>query len=186
MTAAEPHPEFSRPIRADKIGREPKHRHIEANPAECAALARRLGVVELRRLVADVTLRRGVGGRIELGGEFQAELVQLCVVSLEPVPARIAEAFSIELIEPPPDGTPEAVEALIALDAADPPEPIRDGVIDLGEAVVQQLAVAIDPYPRAPGAAADWPGKESEAPDADRGRRPFAGLDSARKGPRNP
>lgn len=186
MSAAEPHPEFSRPIRADQVGRGPRRRRIEATPAECARLARRLGVAELKRLTAELALQRGAGGRIELTGEFEAELVQLCVVSLEPVPARIAERFSFELVEPPPGGEPEVVETVIALDAGEPPEPIRDGVIDLGEAVVQQLAVAIDPYPRAPDAVAGWPGKESEHADPAAGRHPFAGLDSARKGRRNP
>ena len=186
MTAAEPRPEFSRPIRADRVGREPKHRRIEASPAECARLAERLGVAELKRLVADVTLQRHGGGRIGLTGELEAELVQLCVVSLEPVAARIEERFLIEFIEPPDGAEPAVVESVISLEAGDPPEPVRDGVIDLGEAVVQQLAVAIDPYPRAPGAVAAWPGQESEAAAPEDGRHPFAGLGSTQKTRGNP
>jgi Large ribosomal RNA subunit accumulation protein YceD len=186
MIVAEPVPEFSRPIRADKVGRAPMHRRIEAGPAECARLAQRLGIAELKHLVAELALERGGGGRIDLTGEFEAELVQLCVVSLAPVPARIAERFSMELSDRPLDIEPEAAESVIALDGAEPPEPIRDGIIDLGEAVAQQLAVAIDPYPRAPGAVADWPGKESDDAGAAGGRQPFAALDAARKHRRNP
>jgi hypothetical protein len=35
------------------------------------------------------------------------------------------------------------------------PEPIVDGEIDLGEAVVQLMAEALDPYPRLPEEGAD-------------------------------
>lgn len=180
-----PQPEFSRPIRADQVGREPKRRRIEANVAERARLAERLGLAELNRLVADVELRRRGGGRIELAGELEAELVQLCVVTLEPVPASIRESFATAFMELP-EGVEEAAESVISLDQTEPPEPIRDGSLDLGEAVVQQLAVAIDPYPRAPGAVADWPGKESEGQAESAGRRPFAGLKMTPKQPRKP
>jgi len=166
MAAPEPKPEFSRPLRADQVGREPKRRHVEANPAECARLAERLGLAELKRLVADLEIVRRGGGRIDLAGELEADLVQLCVVSLEPLPAHIRESFSVEFIELPEDAESETAESVVALDAGDPPELLRGGFIDLGEAVVQELAVAIDPYPRAPGAVAEWPGKaaEPEAP----------------------
>lgn len=180
-----PHPEFSRPIRADQVGREPKQRRIEANEAERARLAERLGLAELKRLVADVELRRRGGGRIELAGDLEAELVQLCVVTLEPLPAHIGESFTMEFMELP-EAAEGATESVISLDQAEPPEPIRHGMIDLGEAVVQQLAVAIDPYPRAPGAVAEWPGKEAEGEAENLGRRPFAGLKATPKHPRKP
>jgi hypothetical protein len=61
-----------------------------------------------------------------------------------------------------------------------------DGEIDLGEAVAQQLAVALDPYPRAPGAA--WP--QADTGDADIAaepvRRPFAALDALKKRGKRP
>jgi hypothetical protein len=186
VTQGAPRPEFSRTVRVDQIGREPKRRHIEASAAECARLAERLGLAELKRLVADLELRRLGGGRIELAGELEAELVQLCVVTLEPLPARIRESIALEFLELPAGAEEPSGASVIALDQAEPPEPIREGTIDLGEAVVQQLAVAIEPYPRAPGAVAQWPGKESEDEAESAGRRPFAGLDRTRKEGRKP
>src|SRR3546814_17044110 len=50
----------------------------------------------------------------------------------------------------PPVEMPVEVEFTLADE--DPPEPFENGCIDLGEIVVQHLAVALDPYPRAPGA----------------------------------
>lgn len=181
MTASEPKPEFSRPLRADQVGREPKRRHLEANPAECARLAERLGLAEMKSLAADVELVRRGGGRIDLAGEFDAEFVQLCVVTLEPLPARLHESFAAEFIELPEEAESAAAETVVAFGDGDPPEPVRGGFIDLGEVVVQELAVAIDPYPRAPGAIADWPGKAAEPEPPGSGRRPFAALDPTRK-----
>ena len=55
-------------------------------------------------------------------------------------------------------------------------EPIAAGEIDLGEAVAQQLAVSLDPYPRAPGATLASTG-EAEA------QSPFAALAALKKKP---
>ena len=34
---------------------------------------------------------------------------------------------------------------------ADPPEPIENGIIDLGRVATDALYLAVDPYPRKPG-----------------------------------
>jgi hypothetical protein len=49
--------------------------------------------------------------------------------------------------------------------------PSENGVVDLGEAVAEQLALALDPYPRAPGAA-----MPEETDDAAAERHPMAAL----------
>jgi hypothetical protein len=50
--------------------------------------------------------------------------------------------------------------------------------LDLGEALAEQLALALDPYPRAPGASlAAAEDEEDESP----ARGPFAGLAPLRK-----
>ncbi len=85
---------------------------------------------------------------IRLQGHLSADVVQSCVVTLGPVPAHLEVDFEMSF-------SASAVEPAVAdLDplAEEGPEPIPEGVIDLGEAVAQQLAIALDPYPRAPGA----------------------------------
>jgi hypothetical protein len=169
-------PEFSRTIRAERIGREEVGRQIEAKPEERQALALRLGLESLDRLSAELRLKRLSRGRIAVDGRLEARLTQLCVVSLEPVTSQIEDGFSVEFLEAGP-GT--ETEAVVSIDSEDPPEPIENGVIDLGEAVVQQLAERIDPYPRAPGADVTW---QDETPVISEPRRPFAGLVALRKG----
>jgi hypothetical protein len=168
--------EFSRTIRVERIGREEIERRIEAKPDERAALAERLGLASLDLLQADLRLKRLSRGRIAVEGRFEAKLTQLCVVSLEPVAAQIEGEFAVEFVEAGPG--PET-DAIVAIDSVDPPEPIEDGLIDLGEAVVQQLAERIDPYPRAPGADLTW---QDEKPAMSEPKRPFAALSALQKG----
>lgn len=172
-------PEFSRPVPVDQIGGGESAREIEANPAERAALARRLGLRSLDRLTASLRLRRLPDGLIRLSGRFAADVVQNCVVTLEPVAGHCSETLAMRF----GDADPASIEAEIEVEslAEDDPEPIVGGCIDLGEAVVQQLAVSLDPYPRAPGAkvptALSGENEDGTAPDS-----AFAALAKLRKG----
>lgn len=172
--------EFSRPVLADQVGGQEIVREIEADPAERAALAERLDLVALDSLSATVRLRRLPDGLIRLSGRLAADVVQSCVVTLAPVPARCEEDFTVLFGEQPAEVSLQAVE-VDAL-ATDEPEPIVDGRIDLGEAVVQQLAVALEPYPRAPGAEvpAQYSGEEANGGQGD-AVTPFAALERLRK-----
>lgn len=168
-----PQAEFSRPIAADQIGPQEMEREIVANPVERARLAERFGLLALDRLSATLDLKRGPGGVIQVHGRFEAEIVQACVATLEPVRSRLSESFTVAF------GTGSraaAGEAVIGLEEEDPPEELVEGRIDLGEAVAQQLAVALDPYPHAPGA-----GDQPEIPaageaGAEKKANPFAAL----------
>ena len=51
-------PEFSRLVRVDTLGAEPRTMTIEAEEAERTALARRFGLVAVERLAADAALVR--------------------------------------------------------------------------------------------------------------------------------
>ena len=141
--------EFSRFIEADSVGAKPVERQISANAEERAALARRFELQAINRLEAEFNLRRAGHGVIHVKGTVQADVIQSCVVTLEPVPARIEEEFAADFAAE--SDRPTADEE-IDFEAADPPEPIRNGHIDLGELAAEHLSLALDPYPRAPGA----------------------------------
>ena len=167
-----PQAEFSRPIAADQIGPQETEREIVANAAERARLVERFGLLALDRLSATVELKRGRGGLIQVRGRFEADVVPACVVTLEPVRSTLSESFSVAFAS----GSTAAAEVVIGLDEEDPPEELIEGRIDLGEIVAQQLAVALDPYPHAPGAgekpAASVPGEAGTEKTAG----PFAAL----------
>ena len=170
-------PEFSRFIEIAGLGETEEVVTIEANAAERAKLAQRFSLLALDGLSAELTLRPLEGGAVRVSGRLEADVTQACVISLEPVPARIVETFSAVF------GAPEASLREVTLEMAedDPPEPIEGGRIDLGELVAQHLALAIDPYPRAFGASLDeGPAREGEETLANRAEeaanRPFAAL----------
>ncbi|HLJ63478.1 MAG TPA: DUF177 domain-containing protein [Stellaceae bacterium] len=137
-------PEFSRPLDTVRLGPEDWVRDLAASPAEREALARRFGLLALPRLEARVTLHRRADGAVRLSAALRAEVVQECVVSLKPVANRIEESFVLIFAE-----EEEGRDLLIDEDA-DPIDSLGNGVIDLGEAVAQQLSLALDPYPRSP------------------------------------
>lgn len=170
-------PEFSRPLQVDQVGTAELVREIEATPAERAALAERLDLISLDLLEAVLRLRRLSSGLIEVNGRFAADVVQSCVVTLAPVAQHCSEEFTM-LFGGRAD-LPPLREVEIEAAGADEPEPIVEGRIDLGEAVVQQLAVNLDPYPRAPGAR--LPDLATE--DGPVRENPFAALQRLRDGP---
>lgn len=145
-----PAAEFSRPVPVEQIGVQETARKIAANAAERARLADRFDFVALDRLEAELWLQRQ-GSTVRVRGRLVADLTQTCVVTLDPVPASVEQEVNVLFSAGRDDG---AAEHVIDMAAADPPEPIVGGCIDLGETVAQQLAMAVDPYPRSPAAAA--------------------------------
>lgn len=163
-------PEFSRPVRIDEIAGEARRLDIEAGASEREALARRFGLQAITRLAARLTLARPKGGRhIRLTGEFDADVVQTCVVTLEPVASHIGEP--IEIVFDPMSRTPTHE---VVVDAADlDVEPLTGDVLDLGEVVAEELALSLDPYPRAAGVTLETAGLGPGAPGSEPGHRPF-------------
>ena len=157
--------EFSRRVPLMRLGPEPFRQEIEANSAECAALARRFGLVAVDRLAAEVELHRQGPDRILLRATFSADFVQSCVVTLDPVPGTVSERFALQY------GPPELEESGVGGiedDAAF--EPLPGDAIDIGEAVAQEFALALPPFPRS--ATAD---SADAVPDPD-DPGPFADL----------
>jgi hypothetical protein len=158
---------FSRPVAVSEMPPQGLELAIEANEAERAALARDYGLPSLSRLTATFRLA-GRGRTVHVQGEVQAELEQTCVVSLEPFPVSVVEPVEVRYSEDagPPDD--EVVE--LSEQALDAPEPLVNGLVDLGALAAEFLALGLDPYPRKPDAAFDFEGGEAE--DAS----PFAAL----------
>jgi uncharacterized metal-binding protein YceD (DUF177 family) len=173
-------PEFSRPVAADTISNNPQHREIAAEAGEREALAQRFGLLSLDKLTAVLDLQRQAGDVIHVSGHLSAEAVQRCVISLVPVPVHLETDLEVSFggaAAQPDEGDIDPV-------GIDAPEPLVEGRIDLGEAVAQQFAVALDPYPRAPGASLGPEGftlGPSEGAGEGGGKQPFAALAALKK-----
>ena len=142
-------PEFSRPRRLDTIGAGESQVRVEADAAERSALARRFGLIGIDTLVADFVIRTDAAGIIARG-HLSGAVVQPCSVTGDPVPHRIDEDFAIRFV---PDGDESVDEIELSEDDCDTVF-YTGGAIDLGEAAAETLALALDPFPRSPGAAA--------------------------------
>ena len=172
-------PEFSRPIPRERLGGRVVVEEISAAPQERAALARRFGLLGLDLLAATLRIEPGGGnGPLRLDGHLSAEVTQACVVTLEPVASRVEVNFSLlyNLDAGPVPESAGTEDVVVDPEAEEPAEPVGPDGLDLGEAVAQQLAVALNPYPRAPGAALSEAGTTEGAEDAPKG--PFAVLEA--------
>lgn len=171
-----PHPEFSRLVQADHLGKGETVREIEATEAEAAALARRYGVLDVGALRATVRLTPMRRGDVAVEGDFEATVTQRCVVTLVPVDSRVSGSFSLIFSHNAADSDEARVEIFEA-DDPEPAEPIVDGQFDIGEAVAEQVALEIDPFPRAPGAEFTPVEPEAGEEEGSAGRaNPFAKL----------
>src|SRR5436309_9336014 len=63
---------------------------LSPTPAERADIAGWLGIESLESFSGSVKLARVASGRYTFRGHFEADVVQACVVTLEPVPAHLA------------------------------------------------------------------------------------------------
>ncbi len=140
-------PEFSRAF--DVRQSEGKAVRLEASEAERAALARRFGLVAVNRLEADVVLNRD-GLAVDASGRLSADFVQSCAVSGEDLPVAVDELLAFRFV---PASDAHAPDEEVELDAGDLDEIEYHGThFDLGEAVAQSLALAIDPFACGPEA----------------------------------
>jgi uncharacterized metal-binding protein YceD (DUF177 family) len=142
-------PELSRQVRIDTLGAEPRSLTIEADAAECSALAKRFGLPGIASLEAKAELVRK-GAEILATGRLAAAVTQSCVATGAPVEARIDEPFEIVFRPGPEQGRPDEE---VELSERELDVVFYDGAsIDIGEAVAETLALSLDPYPRSPGA----------------------------------
>lgn len=144
-------PEFSRIIRLDAIGRMQWPQHAEAGEAERMGLARRFGFSALERLAADYSLTRE-GNVVMAAGSIEARLSQPCIATGEPVEEEVREDFAIRFIPEEEETAAEPGEEM-ELDAGECDTlPYTGGRIDMGEAIAETLALAVNPYPRSANA----------------------------------
>lgn len=166
QTAA-PASEFSRLIDRRGITADPVE--MAATPAECEALAKRLALVAVERMEAVVSLVAD-GENVAANGTLEAEIVQSCAVTGEDLLVSLREDVALTFV--PENDNPAASDEddPIDLDAGDLDEiPYSGTAFDLGEALAQTLALAIDPY--------------LTGPDADETRRAHGLMEEGAAGP---
>ena len=171
--------EFPRPV---SLHRLPPGGHafmISPSAAECDTVARRLGLLALEDLRAEGRVAETPGrGLVEVTGTLHAQVVQRCDVTLEPVPQAVEASFRRLF------ALAASSERDVLVDPElDEPEPLPEGLLDLGEIAVEELSLALDPYPRAAGAGQVLAELLPDAEEDGGPHRPFA---AALADPRRP
>jgi len=193
--------EFSRIIRADHIGELGESFSFTADGEECRRLAERCDLLSLNGLEASVEVSllkvRGAKGMkaegVRARVKFVADVLQSCVVTLEPVANKVEHGFEVDYLPEGVDMTDAELlseldgrtegEVFVDVDEVDPPEVMRDGEFDIGDAIAENLSLALDPYPRAPGVeAVPYRTSGGAAEDDDGAVSPFAVLEKLKNG----
>jgi uncharacterized metal-binding protein YceD (DUF177 family) len=141
--------EFSHLVAQDAIGRSGPLALV-ASDAERAAIAARLGLETIERFEVAATLESTAEGA-RLTGAVSADVVQACAATGLPVPAHLTVPFALRYLTAL--DLPDEAEAEVELGDEDlDTMAIEPGGVDVGEAAVQTLALALDPFPRHPDA----------------------------------
>lgn len=177
-------PIFSRIVKSDDASM-PLEGQFTASDDERRKLAQFLQIESLERLSVDYRLEPLARGRYQLTGQVTADMTQLCVVTLEPLCAHIGEAIDLAFwpemqilnFEAENIAKYEAGDDAVMIGdhlPEDPPEPIINGRIDIGDLAAEILASAIDPYPRKAGIEFEWSDPAEKAGDEQ--AKPFGAL----------
>ncbi|WP_238366547.1 YceD family protein [Mesobacterium pallidum] len=168
-----------KPIRtSDLADNRPREIALRPGADRLKAIAAELGLSDLRKLNFAGRLSPAGKRDWQLEAHLGATVVQPCVVSLIPVTTRIEEDVTRRYTRDMPDpGDADEVE----MPEDDTLEPLG-AEIDIEAAMIEALALALPPYPRADGAALDdatftEPGKAAMSDDD---VKPFAGLAALR------
>lgn len=129
---------------------------IEATEAQRAALAGIHGLVSVERLHAELAVSVWKRNGVKVEGRVEADIVQSCVVTLEPVANKVGEDISALFLPEDSRLGRESFglggEIMIDVDGPDSPETFSGDRIDVGALVEEFFGLGIDPYPHATGA----------------------------------
>jgi hypothetical protein len=128
---------------------------LDAEPEQLAALAREHGLLDVKRFHADLTVSPWKRDGVSVSGRVDGDIVQECVVTLEPIDAHVEEEISAVFV--PEDSRlgrfdeHSGGEMVLDPEGPDAPESFSGTTIDVGALAEQFFALGIDPYPRKEG-----------------------------------
>ena len=176
-------PPFSYLVKVGHVSANPVTVKVSADIQERKGLAALWSVLEVKELRAELQIARWKRDGLRIKGTVNATIVQACVVTLEPVESDIEEELD-QLFVPEDSKLAKRVldpsgEMVLDPDGPDLPETFVGDTIDAGDIVAEFAALAIDPYPRKPGA--EFRDHIESTDDTDKKPSPFAVLKDWKK-----
>jgi uncharacterized metal-binding protein YceD (DUF177 family) len=184
----EPAAPWQVPVARDDIAETGRHFDLVADAEIRARIARIARLRDLPRLEASFDLTRHGSDGLRVTGRVSATVGQTCVVTLEPLLNEIEEPIDLLFASAPQTDTAAAAVELSNAGSGkngrgaternwSAPEPLHEGIVDLGALATEFLILGIDPYPRKPEAVFEPPADDKAEPG------PFAALAKLTKGP---
>jgi hypothetical protein len=161
----------------NRLGQAGDEMTFDATEEERAGLAREANVLEVPKFSARIVLKKLSPSRFDVSYHLAAEIIQACVVTLQPLVARIEKDFVRELHHAAALRRPADTEIVMTPAEDDVPEEIDSLQFDLAGPLVEEFLLAIDPYPRAPGVEFAPPEGMGDKPES-----PFAVLKRLKSG----
>lgn len=156
---------------------------LRATQRELTEIALAAGVSNVARLEVDLAVTRWRRDGVQVKGQLRAEVEQPCRITLEAVAQEINEEFRITLVPIESDfarhTTGHDGELILDPEGEDPPDSFSGNIIDLWPIVIEQLILAVDPYPAKPGANLETLEMPAES-SAETKESPFAVLSRLR------
>ncbi len=165
-------------VRVDKIPAAGRVVDISTDQDQRDMMAGRLKVSAVTEFSANVTATRFRGG-VQAIGRVRGRVIQPCVITGDPIEQTIDEEID-RVYLPGHDAASEAsagAEIFVNLEADDLPDYFEGDEIDLSDLVLEVFALAIDLYPRKPGAELE----EEQKGDDPAELSPFAALKALKK-----
>lgn len=171
---------YTHPVRPAALSTSaPTSFELVPSAQDCNAIAAYLGLTGLRKLRFTGALRPLGKRDWQMQAQLGATVVQDCVVTLAPVTTRLEDTVDLRWLQNMPETDTTLSEVEMAGDVST--EPLTE-VIDLGQVMIEALALALPQYPRAEGAqTGELIFTEPDAkPMTDEDAKPFAGLAALR------
>jgi uncharacterized metal-binding protein YceD (DUF177 family) len=153
------------PVTLSEAQRGTVKRSLVADEETRARIAKALGLESLASLDAEMRVSPWLDG-VQVDGRWTARVGQICGVTLEPFDSELQGEIHLRAL---PEGSaalggPDEGSGELDLDpeGEDPPDVLESDQLDLGAYVVEDLSLAIDPFPRKPGVAFEAPEQPGE------------------------
>jgi hypothetical protein len=168
---------WPQPVSLSEVARGPVRRQLMADAEARPRIAKLLGLDKLDSLEADIRVTAWLDG-VEIAGSWTARVGQTCGVSLEPFDADLEGQLQIRAVPPGSQALAVGEDHDVEMDpeADDPPDVLDGDHVDVGAYLVEDLSLAVDPFPRKPGVAFEPPKTSAEI-------SPFAILAKLKSGP---
>ncbi len=162
---------FSYPFDLSSLSTAGHEEALEIPEAACRSIAETYKIDGIEEFTARFRFSRLAKFEYALAGQFAATVIQTCIVTLKPLRTRIEQDFKRRYDIAPRDAAGQTSRSVNVELESEYIETLHGSSLDLAIPLLEELSLAIDPYPRVPGAEFE---AEQEEPAA--GQSPFAVL----------